>query len=131
MIFDYKNFPECSKIKLILWWLYFCQMFLLTHLSVVVVDAGAIPIASILQSLKSSLQSLSGFFPCLAHPMYPQMHVTKFKNNGIYSNICFPITKILWKFYIHWANKNHSSEISFNLRLRRRSVTTKRGMQQN
>ena len=72
------------------------MIFRLTHLSVVVVDAGAIPMASILQSLKSSLQSLSGFFPCLAHPMYPQMHVTKLKNKGIYSNLCFPISKIIF-----------------------------------
>ena len=71
-------------------------MFLLPHLSVVVVvDAGAIPIASILQSLKSSLQSLSGFFPCLAHPMYPQMQVTKFKNKLIQIYV-FQITKIIF-----------------------------------
>ena len=87
MILDCQNFPGCSKIRLITIMMVFCKIVLLTHLSVVVVDAGAIPIASILQSLKSSLQSLSGFFPCLAHPMYPQMHVTKFKNKGIYSNL--------------------------------------------
>ena len=27
--------------------------------------------------------------------MYPQMHVTKLKNKGIYSNLCFPITKYI------------------------------------
>ena len=63
-----------------------------------VVDGGAIPIAIILHPLKSSLQSLSGFFPCLAHPMYPHMQVTK--KNAIQKDLLRLIVIIDFSYHI-------------------------------